>query len=449
MTDQNKSLFNPAHLDHLGETVEHHGETVRVVHIYAEAPEYRRKADPEEGTACIDDVARAAVVYMRHFELTGDEESRRKGEELIRFVMYMQTPDGLFHNFVLDCDLEINTTHHRSRADRVDWWTARAIWALGVGARVLRGPNPDIARECAARVLRTLPQLNRLLDNYPRTEDYRGRCVPTWLILGDAADATSELIMGLAHFNRVEQNVDVQLMLTRFAEGISLMRYGSMNTFPYGAHASWRDGWHLYGNSQTQALAEAGIVTSAKFEAEHFYPRLLVEGFLHSIMFDDLHAMQYRERIAYGVRAVAVGLIRLFEVTGDERFAKMAGLAASWFVGNNEADAFLYGPGTGRGYDGITEDHRVNLNAGAESTIEALYTMLEIEHCPPALAWLRVRGTDQVRDRIDGMDYRYRVFTRSDEGNASRIALVMNLTQETFDLLEDDDIDAFAARSRT
>lgn len=55
-----------------------------------------------------------------------------------------------------------------------------------------------------------------------------------------------------------------------------MVRYGSMNSFPFGLHASNKHGWHKWGNSQ--ALAEAGLVDSARAEADQFYPRLLVEG---------------------------------------------------------------------------------------------------------------------------------------------------------------------------
>jgi len=83
------------------------------------------------------------------------------------------------------------------------------------------------------------------------------------------------------------------------------------------------------------------------------------------------------EQIAYGVRPMAVGLLRLFEATGDRDYLLMAGLAASWLAGNNPAGQAMYDPATGRCYDGIRDSLTLNLNSGAESTIEALYTLLE------------------------------------------------------------------------
>jgi hypothetical protein len=227
-------------------------------------------------------------------------------------------------------------------------------------------------------------------------------------------------------------------MISQLAEGIGLMRYGSMNTFPYGLHASTRHGWHKWGNAQTQALAEARILNSAKLEAEQFYPRLLIEGFLNGITFHDLHAVRYFGRIPYGIRCVAVGLVRLYEATGDSRYAKMAGLAASWFTGNNVAGEPMYDAATGRGYDGLDENSMVNKNAGAESTVEGLYTILETGYCPEACAWLFARGCRPARFSHDGCEYLQRVFEADFGGVPRRLGLVMNLSKQRLDMLEDE-----------
>lgn len=50
-----------------------------------------------------------------------------------------------------------------------------------------------------------------------------------------------------------------------------------------------------------------------------------------------------------------------------------------WLFGNNPAGAPVYDVKNGRGYDGIGFEKQINLNSVAESTIEALSTLLEIE----------------------------------------------------------------------
>ena len=436
--------FNLAHLDYLGEDVLHEGDTLRIIHIYANAPNYAWTDDSDEGVACVDDAARAAVLYLRHYELTGDDASRTKAEALLRFVLYMQREDGLFYNFVWNSQLDINTEHANSRADEFGWWAARGVWALGMGARVLETANPSLATAAAEGVQRTLPHLHQLQERYGETMQRHGHTVPLWLVYETAADATSELLLGLVAYQKAHPDPDVAVLIDRFAEGIAMMQYGSMLAFPYGGHASWVDGWHGWGNSQTMALAEAGHLASAEREAEQFYPRLLVEGWLHSIPFDtSATAIREFEQIAYAVRAMSVGLIRLTDATGDVRYAQMAGLAAGWLTGNNVANTPMYDAQTGRGFDGINSPTDVNRNAGAESTIEALFTLLEIEQHPEARRWLMARGEPPVHFEKAGKRYAYRVFTAGADGEARRLAIVMNLTDETTEVLEGAALDLF------
>lgn len=438
-----KKILNLAHLDYLGEEVEVGGTTYRFVHIYAEAPDYRFVGDDDEGIACVDDAARAAVAYLRHFETTGDAASRAKAEALLRFVMYMQTDDGRFHNFVLDRDLTINTTHANSRADTFAWWAARGVWALGTGARALKAANPAFAEACARRVRRAFPHLEAALARYGETTEDGGRVLPRWLLSEYAADATSELLLGLVALDQAYPDPAVRAMIDRFGEGLETMQYGSMNVFPYGLHASWRGVWHAWGNAQTQALAEAGRLPGAVREAEHFFPRLLTGGWLHEMPLDAPGSARAFEQIAYDIRPVAVGLVRLYEATGDVRYARMAGLAASWLTGNNVAGTVMYDAAHGYGFDGITGPADVNRNAGAESTVEAVMTLLEVERHPEARRWLHARAAPPVRASRDGKEYAYRIFSAGTGAGARRLGVVMNLTDERLDLLEGPELDAF------
>jgi hypothetical protein len=436
--------FNSSHLDHLGEEIARSDGSYRIIHIYSEAPDYGWVGDADEGAAALDDAARAAVVYLHHYEYTGDRGSAEKARQLLRFIMYMQRGNGLFYNFVWNADLDINETHPNSRADAFEWWAARAVWALGTGVRVLGEEDSTMVDAMAERVRLTYPHLRSLLAHYGEYTNRGGRSVPLWLIGETGADATSELLLGLVAMQSARPDAEVSDMIARFAEGIAHMQYGSMNSFPYGAHASWIDQWHGWGNSQTQALAEAGYTASAEFEARHFYPRLLVEGWMHSFSLDDPGSVREFEQIAYAVRAVSVGLIRLFEATGDASYAKMAGLAASWFTGNNVAGEAMYDHASGRGFDGIGQNS-VNRNAGAESTIEALFAVLEVDRHPQARQWLTAKAGEVVHVTRDGQEYAYRVFTSGSGGSATRIGVVMNLTDERLSLLENSALDQFLA----
>jgi len=84
----------------------------------------------------------------------------------------------------------------------------------------------------------------------------------------------------------------------------------------------------------------------------------------------------------------AVGLIRLYEATHKTVYLKMAGLSASWFLGNNVLGLPMYDSLTGRCFDGIRDSVTLNKNSGAESTIEALLTFVELAKYPLAMKYL-------------------------------------------------------------
>ena len=413
------SGFNLAHLDFLGEDVvlpEAPRDTLRFVHIYAEAPDWRFVGDDDEGIACVDDAARAAVVYLRHFELTGTESSRRTAVKLLRFVRHQQAPNGLFYNFVWDRALRPNTDFRTSVADSVSWWTARAVWALGTGARVLAG-SPESTADVAA-IRRVEPHLDGLLQNYGRSVAEGGRPFPTWLIGRTGADATSELLLGLVELERAAPTEAGTRRANRFAEGLGMLRFGSLTASPWGGHASWAGGWHGWGNSQTMALAtgtsarvlEPSALASAAAEASTLYAHLLVEGWRHEIDYATGNERTF-EQIAYDVRPAAVGLARLHAATGNDDYGVMAGLAAAWFAGDNPAGAVMADPATGRGYDGILAPDRINGNAGAESTVEAQMTLLEVGHDPVAAPWMRASSAPARSGTAGGKGLRYRVWT--------------------------------------
>ncbi len=178
--------------------------------------------------------------------------------------------------------------------------------------------------------------------------------------------------------------------------GLMEMQSGDKDTFPYGLFLSWKNVWHGWGNSQTQALAQASkviqdkeIQQAAVREAGSFYPYWMERGFPREIEFvheDTIRAKKVTQfdQIAYAVRPTVVGSLMLSELTQEERFAELAGELATWFLGNNPANQKMYDPETGRCFDGILSESGINRNSGAESTIEALYSILEVEANPIA-----------------------------------------------------------------
>ncbi|MBI3587060.1 MAG: hypothetical protein HY088_08030 [Ignavibacteriales bacterium] len=443
-SQKKKSLVNFGHLEHLTEEIRFAEEQVGIVHVYANFPTYEwveAKGSDTEGIACVDDAARAVVLYLRHFELRKDTLSLAKAKLLLRFVMKMQTDDGMFYNFI-QADHSINRDGKTSYKS-FGWWAARGVWCFGLGYRVMKLVDPPFADELERRIQRTFPHIDTLLFKYSRTITHGTFKSPQWLLYEEAADATTELLLGLTEYYSASGDKYVKGHIKGLCEGLILMQDGDFRTFPYGLHRSWRTLWHMWGNSQTQALAFAGVVLndrrllkSAEKEARSFYSRLLIEGFMKEMDVAKPGTRKDYEQIAYGIRPMAIGLIRLYEATKKEEYLKMAGLAASWFVGNNVLGERMYHPATGRCFDGITDSVTVNKNSGAESTIEALMTILEVERYPQAekyLQYRKVKSGSRLR-------HVYAVF-QNDAGD--ELTLVVDLKQSWLLVLEGEKSKAF------
>ena len=389
------TLVNFAHLEHLTEAIDLGGKRVSIVHIYANFPDYAwvdAKESGPEGIACVDDAARGAVLYLRDYELNRHRKSLEAARGLLDFVLAMQSDDGEFTNFLL-ADHSVNREGKTSFTS-FGWWAARGVWSLALGCRVFRETDPAYAGRLQSAVERSLPHVQELLRTYGVTEKEGDFTKPTWLLYGSGADATSELMLGLVEYYKVSPSNEMRETITRLASGFMMMQEGDIAAFPYGLHRSWGTLWHLWGNGQTQALAAAGkvlgdstMITSARREAEGFYTRLLIGPMLREMDLAIPGTRKEYDQIAYGVRPMTLGLLRLYDATGNKEYLRLAGLASSWLFGNNPAHVAMYDLSSGRCFDGIRSEAEINRNSGAESTIEALLTLVELEAYPEAVPY--------------------------------------------------------------
>ena len=361
---------------------------MRVVSLYANAPDYRPTGSPErdgfEGIASLDDAARAAVVYLREYEATGDVHTRDEAVRLLNFVTAMEQGDGEFVNFI-DSAGRLNRGAPSSRKS-MSYWAARSIWALGEAVRVL-GPQDST-------LLKTMrPVLDRAVSRMAR-EIEAGR------LIGGSTTATAEALLGLLARQRVERSTTLVPLATRTAQLLAAHSAGNNTTAPWGAYVDRPDApWHAWGARSPEALAIAGtalghseFTASARREADGLWGRFLLAGGIPSAVAPDGTATWYPQ-IAYGIGPIVEGYLALAEATGERRYAVFAGLAASWLLGANPAGISMYDEKTGRTFDGIDGPSlaKVNRNSGAESTIEALLALQSVTSNPDAAEYLHYR----------------------------------------------------------
>jgi hypothetical protein len=378
------------HFDHLVTETSVDGVPVDVVNIYSLAPDYTYAAEPQEGYACVDDAARAIILLSVSLEREADDKKLHQLKLLIAFVLRMQNENGYFNNFIWP-NGSINITDKTSLAE-LNWWSLRALWGLEAGLRILP-KDSDLSRQTLLATDRLVANLKRDLKVKPRvTQHKEGLDVPNWLPMGSGADQAAVAIIALLRYYDRTHDDKVLNIITAMADGVMLMQAGDARHFPYGAHLSWRNEWHAWGSDQAYALLLAGqrlgrpdYVQGGLLEVDHFYPYVIRRGYLSTLnvrKVGDQYLAIRQERfpqIAYGIRPMVYAAIEAYRITGKQRYLATALHVASWLTGTNDAHQAMYDPASGRIFDGIGSGAKVNRNSGAESTVEGLLALQDLE----------------------------------------------------------------------
>jgi hypothetical protein len=397
-------MLNLTHLNMLSEEAQVDGRPVLITHIYSEAPRYSWVDASGEGIAALDDVARATIVYLDFYTQTGNERALERARAGLNFTLYLQTDDGEFYNFILDRGGEINRTGSTSFKS-LGWWAYRGLWALARGYAVFKSIDPEYATELQAAYLKTEQALAARVGDPQQTTKVHGFDVPASIPDG-AADSTGVAVLALAEYQAAAPNATTEATLTALADGLRDYQLGGPGEYPWGMHPHTLAApgfWHAWGSHESQALARAGevlkrsdYVDGAKREIDGFFAWQLATERVQ-----EMGALPFRQgQQAYGTNSIVQAAMNVYRATGDTRYAAMGGLHASWFMGNNMARTPMYDPATGRGYDGIDRELAVNMNAGAESTIEALMALQAVLAVPEAAKYLAYQPVEQHGWRV-------------------------------------------------
>lgn len=424
-------LTNLKHLDFLGDTVTPPTQAGHTTYQIAERPQLSTLwtyADSRpggtfarvgggaydaatntwsQGAFNADDMARAAVVYIRDWKQTGSGHSRDAAFQMLRGLTYLQTASGpdagnvvlwMQPDGTLNPSAEPKELPDPSDSD-ASYWLARTVWALGEGYAAFKQVDPSFAGYLAERMHLSVSAINRqVLSKDGQFLQVDGRLTPAWLI-AQGADASAEAVLGLAAYVRAGGPGTARHTLARLADGISRLSGGDARTWPFGGVLPWalsRSDWHAWSSQMPAALADASeilgeqtLARTARLDSFTFDPWMLTSGGPDN---GRLPTRTDANQIAYGVDSRVQSLIATGGV-GNQ----LAGVAAAWFFGANASNAPTYDPATGVTFDGVAPDGTVNHNSGAESTIHGLLTMLVLDAHPGVR---RIAQTSVIRDRV-------------------------------------------------
>ena len=320
-------------LERLSRPVAAAGRDAMAIAVYADAADRTFPATDlgYEGVACVDDAARAVVLFLDLWEATHLPPLRSRAEGLVDFLLYMQQDDGLFVNFIWDWDGRRNTTGPTSYPGG-GFWHARGVRALAKAAMLLGD------EQALAGMTRGIGPIREMRDVPPDIRSIH-------------ALMTIELI-------RSGRMSEMRAELGTWADEIAALRRGPVLLDNPDQVAP-----HLWGHIQEGLLAEAGallgradLMDIARESALAYLAPLIEGGF-------DEPVVQ-----PYGVASAIYSVERLATLTGDPRFADLTKKARAWFDGRNPSNRVVYDRDAGRVHDGIDEGV-LNPHSGAESNI--------------------------------------------------------------------------------
>jgi len=310
----------------------------------------------------IDDNARALVAVCQHFELTGDKEDIPLMRIYLNFMVYCQGEDGSFLNYVDDHGGFTEQNHTTNLEDS----NGRAIWALG-HLTSLDGKIPKPLVVLADNSLElALPFASTM----------------------HSTRAMAFVIKGLHYRDLVRcSNSDLDLATELADRLVQMYRHEADEDW------HWFEGYFTYANS---ILPEA-LLCAYELTGQEPYREIAKESFdfLLSKVFrnDGINVVSNKGWMhrtdAAGPKPIGgeqpidvaytiLALDRFHRVFGQRGYRRKMRTAFDWFLGRNHLHQIIYNPRTGGCYDGL-EEHSVNLNQGAESTVSYLMARMVME----------------------------------------------------------------------
>lgn len=309
----------------------------------------------------LDDNARALIAICQHYKMTLDPDDLRYIKTYFYFIKRCFQKEGDFLNYV-DKNLVFTTQNGETNLEDCN---GRSIWSLGyllsIGDLLPKSLLTDVHDLFDASIKRA-------------TKIHSTRSM-------------AFIIKGLYFANTFLPDETYKLLIFVLAKRL-------VNMFLHESNPSWLwyESYLTYGNSTIpEAMLCAYLSTGEeiyKETAEITFDFLLSKTFYgHQMKVISNQTWMYKDKkmsdytpggeqpidVAYTVLA----LKRFAEVFKNKGYQEKMKQSFQWFLGKNHLHQIMYNPRTGGCYDGL-EEHNVNLNQGAESTVSYLMARLAI-----------------------------------------------------------------------
>ena len=314
----------------------------------------------------LDDNARGLIAMSLQLDMTQYPICLELISTYLNFIEYCQQPNGAFLNYV---DNDRNFIAKNTQTNLEDS-NGRAIWALGVLISHQHRIPSSFLRKAVSIFERSIIQM-------PQLESPR---------------AIAFTIKGLFFIHKVTKDEEIVKLIETLADKL-LEKYNTVSDTNW----RWFEEYLTYANSTLpEAMLYAYLVTDkpsykmiAHVTFEFLMSKLFIDKTITVISNQGWYQKgetpnRYGEQpidVAYMIQALDL----FYRVFKDKNYLHKLEIAFSWFLGNNHLNQIMYNPLTGGGYDGL-EEHNVNLNQGAESSVCFLTSQLIVERIHKELA---------------------------------------------------------------
>lgn len=307
----------------------------------------------------IDDNARALIAIAQHFELTGKFKDLPLVNIYLRFIVFCQQENGSFLNYVTT-DKEF---FEKNKDENLEDANGRTIWALGKFLSLQQPLDFELEAQVEKAFQSAIPNLSNLQS--PR--------------------AISFSIKGLFFYYRLKKEDSILQLITKLADNL-VSKYRGVSTEDW----QWYENYLTYGNAVIpEAMLLAGECTGSKLFKEiasktfRFLMEITFDGTKIKVVSNRGWHHKGADQNNYGEQPIEVAytilaLDSFYNVFKDVTYLNKLKFAFNWFLGGNHLHQIIYNPVTGGCYDGL-EEHQVNLNQGAESTLSYLLSRLTID----------------------------------------------------------------------
>ena len=305
----------------------------------------------------LDDNARALIAICKHYKIYGDNKDLNLINKYLNFIKHCQKPNGNFLNYIN----EQKEFTQQNFKENLEDSNGRAIWALGYVSSLKEILPINLIYESENILEKAIPQLKNI----------------------HSTRAMAFIIKGLHYYNNNSHLNLLQIFANRLLQ---------MYKHTKSKEWYWFEDYLTYGNSLLpEAMLCAYSSTNmdeykkvAKESFDFLLSKIFIDNTIKVISNKGWHNKYNPVESPIGgeqpidVTYTILALEKFYLIFKKDEYKQKAVIAFNWFLGENHLHQIVYNPCTSGCYDGV-EEHNVNLNQGAESTISYLMARLAIQ----------------------------------------------------------------------